>query len=61
MIAEHRCPNCNTSYEVMWEDNEEAFYSSVEDTDTDYDDYDKESYPQYCPFCGAHNSYDGAL
>ena len=49
------------SYEVMWDDNEEASFSFVEDTDADYDDYDKEAYPQYCPFCGAHNSYDGAL
>ena len=61
MIDEHRCPNCNASYEVTWDDNEEASFSAVEDTDTDWDDYDKEIYPQYCPFCGTHHSYDGEL
>ena len=61
MIDEHRCPNCNACYEVTWNDNEEASFSAVEDTDTDWDDYDKEIYPQYCPFCGTHHSYDGEL
>ena len=61
MIAEQRCPSCQLSYEVMWDDNEEASFYSVEDTDTDLDDYDKEAYPQYCPFCGSHESYDGIL
>ncbi len=61
MITQHRCPNCNASYEVTWDDSESDYYLEVEETDTDYDDYDKEEYPQYCPFCGTHNSYTGEL
>ena len=61
MITDKRCSNCNASYEIAWDDNEEASFSDVEDTDMDYDDYDQEEFPQYCPFCGSHESYDGSL
>ena len=61
MITDKRCTNCNQRYEIAWEDNEEEYFSDVEDTDIDYDDYDKEEFPQYCPFCGTHESYNGEL
>ena len=62
MITDTRCTNCNQRYEITWEDAEEEYFSDVEDTDQiDYDDYDKEEFPQYGPFCGTHESYDGEL
>lgn len=61
MNTDHRCTNCNQRYEISWEDNECQYFEEVEATDRDHDDFDKEEFPQYCPFCGTHNSYDGEL
>lgn len=56
-----RCACCNTHYEISWDDNEECYYSEVEDTDNDLTDYDNDFYPEYCPFCGTHVSYDDRI
>jgi hypothetical protein len=50
---EHKCNFCRGQYEVCWDDDPVAFSSGVED-DTDHNDYDEESFPEYCPFCGTH-------
>lgn len=59
MIERFRCICCKCIYELSWEDNEDAFYSGVEDTDEDMTDFDMDYEPEYCPFCGTHISFDG--
>jgi hypothetical protein len=41
---------------VSWDDNEDAYYQGVEDTDKDV--LPPESLEvEYCPFCGTHWHY----
>jgi len=53
MIEEFKCSCCRIRYELTWDDNEDVYYSDVEELDDiDADDFDGE--PKYCPFCGKH-------
>jgi hypothetical protein len=55
MIENYRCTRCKISYELSYDDNEDAYYSGVEDTDNDYAEIPE---PEYCPFCGEHLMFD---
>ena len=38
MIVEQHCEYCRNSYEVSWDDEADAYYEGVEDTDYDHTD-----------------------
>lgn len=59
MIGETCCKYCKVYYEVVWDDEADAYYEEVEDTDYEYTDHDSDVVPEYCPFCGTHATYDG--
>ena len=53
MIDQCRCIKCKVSYEILWDENEEAHYMGVEDDLLDHD-LEENSEPLHCPFCGSH-------
>jgi hypothetical protein len=58
MKVEKECPCCGASYMIRFEqvlaDLDPENYE-----DEQFEDQDAELYPEYCPFCGAHDSEDG--
>ena len=54
----YRCYSCKVSFELTWDDDEDAYYSGVEDTDKDLDDHVETHDPSNCPFCGKHLNDD---
>lgn len=58
MIEKNKCICCKNVYEIIWDDDSDEYYADSIENDEDYD-YDDESYPEYCPFCGVHREYGG--
>jgi hypothetical protein len=52
MHITQRCPCCTTTFDLMWEDNDDAYTLAVDEVDLDYSDSDDETIPKFCPFCG---------
>ena len=57
-LDRYRCYCCKVSFELSWDDDEEIYYSGVEDTDEDSNDYFESHNPEHCPFCGKHLNDD---
>ena len=53
MIEIQKCPKCRTRYEISWDDTEEIYSASVEDSDLD-DIADECREAIFCPFCGTN-------
>lgn len=55
MKIEKECPCCGAAYAIRFEQVLADLDPDLEEQEQ-FDDQDNELYPEYCPFCGAHDS-----
>lgn len=59
MRVEKECPCCGAAYMIRFEQILSDLDPENTYEDGQIDDQDNEFYPEYCPFCGAHDSEEG--
>jgi len=59
MKIEKECPCCGALYSIRFEQISPDLDPDAEEDQIDYDE-DSEMYPEFCPFCGCHESVEEA-
>lgn len=59
MRLDKECPCCGAAYSIRFEQVLPDLDPDGYEEEEQVDDQDAEFYPEYCPFCGAHDSEEG--